>query len=174
MDSLKPPTPAQTVGPFFHEGLAWLVSPGERTRRDDHEWLVAGRLTDANGAGVADALLEIWQPGRPPSASDVAPGGLQRVYTNGEGRFSFTVRRPSHEAAVAHVTLFARGLLTALRTRLYLEESVDRLEQRAELQHVPARRLETLMPSRVDAGTRSVEWSVHLQGERETVFFDLT
>jgi protocatechuate 3,4-dioxygenase alpha subunit len=176
MDPSTPLTPSQTIGPFFHEGLEWLVH--DRTagsRRDEHEWIVAGAVTDGNGAGVPDALLEIWQPGRPPSPADTdsIPTDLQRVYTAADGRYTFTIRRPANEPAVAHITLFARGLLAELRTRLYMDDSRERVVTRAELRTVPAGRLATLLPSRVDAGTRTLEWSIRLQGDGETVFFDL-
>jgi protocatechuate 3,4-dioxygenase alpha subunit len=174
MDSEQPLTPSQTIGPFFHEGLDWLVR--DRTadlRRDEHEWTVTGTVTDANGAGVPDALLEIWQPGRPPSPADSVPSDLQRAYTSADGRYTFTIRRPANEPAVAHVTVFARGLLAGLRTRLYVDDSRERVGAREELRTVPASRLTTLLPSRVDHRTRTLEWSIRLQGDGETVFFDL-
>jgi protocatechuate 3,4-dioxygenase, alpha subunit len=169
-----PLTPSQTIGPFFHEGLDWLVR--DRTtdlRRDEHEWTVTGTVTDGHGAGVPDALLEIWQPGRPPSPADRVPSDLQRVYTSADGRYTFTIRRPANEPAVAHVTLFARGLLAELRTRLYVADSRERVSARPELRTVPASRLTTLLPSHVDARTRTLDWSIRLQGDGETIFFDL-
>jgi hypothetical protein len=54
-----------------------------------------------------------------------------------------------------------------------MDDSRERVVTRAELRTVPAGRLATLLPSRVDAGTRTLEWSIRLQGDGETVFFDL-
>ena len=174
MDRELPLTPSQTIGPFFHDGLEWLVRDrAADLKRDGHEWTVAGTVADGSGAGVPDALLEIWQPGRPPSPADSGPSDLQRVYTSADGRYTFTIRRPANEPAVAHITLFARGLLAELRTRLYVDDSPERVAAREELRSVPTGRLATLLPSRVDAGTRTLEWSIRLQGEGETVFFDL-
>jgi protocatechuate 3,4-dioxygenase beta subunit len=172
MDAEQPLTPSQTIGPFFREGLEWLVRPAD-AKRDEHEWLVVGVVTDGNLAGVPDALLEVWQPGRPPSPAECIPEDLQRVYTTADGHYSFTIRRPANEPAVAHVTLFARGLLAQLRTRLYVDDSRERVSAREELRTVPASRLTTLLPSRVDHRTRTLEWSIRLQGDGETVFFDL-
>ncbi|HEX2443433.1 MAG TPA: hypothetical protein VHJ77_05765 [Vicinamibacterales bacterium] len=174
MDPERPLTPSQTIGPFFHEGLEWLVRDRPTdAKRDEHEWLVEGIVTDGNGAGVPDALLEVWQPGRPPSPAECIPDDLQRVYTSSDGRYTFTIRRPANEPAVAHITVFARGLLAELRTRLYVDDSPERVAAREELRTVPTGRLATLLPSRVDTSTRTLEWSIRLQGEGETVFFDL-
>jgi protocatechuate 3,4-dioxygenase alpha subunit len=155
-----PLTPSQTIGPFFHEGLEWAL-----TRRDgdlrDGEWLVGGAVVDANGAGVPDAMLEVWQT-----------PGFQRLFTDGAGRFEFVVRRDM-EDAVADVTLFARGLNGALRTRLYATATVDVLRARPELALVPRERLTTLVPDAADAARRTLEWSIRLQGDGETVFFDV-
>ena len=102
MDPERPLTPSQTIGPFFHEGLEWLVRDRPTdAKRDEHEWLVEGIVTDGNGAGVPDALLEVWQPGRPPSPAECIPDDLQRVYTSSDGRYTFTIRRPANEPAVA-------------------------------------------------------------------------
>lgn len=171
---VKPLTPSQTIGPFFHEGLEWMAPRADGgAPRDGHEWLVVGTLTDANGDGVPDAMLEIWQPGRPPTLNDPAPAGFQRVYTAPDGSYTFTIRCPLHEAAIAHVTVFARGLLGALRTRLYVEDSLDRLRAREELRQIPDARLATLLPASVDTATRTIAWPIRLQGEWETVFFEL-
>ena len=80
-------TPSQTVGPYFHYGLAPrdydfsevfhnnLVTPdasGERIR-------IEGRVTDADGQGINDSMVEIWQAdsaGRPAGAAQCL---VQRV-----------------------------------------------------------------------------------------------
>ena len=155
-----PETPSQTIGPFFHEGLEWAL-----TRRDgglrDGEWLVGGAVVDANGAGVPDAMLEVRQT-----------HGFQRLFTDAAGRFEFVVRRDADDG-IAHVTLFARGLNRALRTRLYAAATSDGLHARPELALVPRERLMTLVSDGADAARRTLEWSIRLQGDRETVFFDL-
>jgi protocatechuate 3,4-dioxygenase alpha subunit len=156
-----PETPSQTIGPNFHDGLEWAVSRRGDDLRDG-EWLVGGVVLDGNGAGVVDAMLEVWQP----------PNDFQRVFTNGEGRYAFVVRRDSGEA-IAHVTVFARGLLGPLRTRLYAGAASEALGMRPELAGVPRERLATLVPSTADSSRRTLEWSIRLQGDGETVFFEL-
>jgi protocatechuate 3,4-dioxygenase, alpha subunit len=155
-----PLTPSQTIGPFFHEGLEWAL-----TRRDgdlqDGESLVCGAIFDGNGDGVPDAMLEVWQA-----------GGFQRLFSDPAGRFTFVVRRDADDG-IAHVTIFARGPQGAVRTRLHAAASLDALGSRPELAKVPPERLATLLPSGADDTQRMLEWSIHLQGDRETVFFDL-
>jgi protocatechuate 3,4-dioxygenase alpha subunit len=70
------------------------------------------------------------------------------------------------------VSVFARGLLTRLVTRIYFpEESLN--ESDFVLQKVAAGRRGTLMAKRVDGRKELREWNVILQGADETVFFDL-
>lgn len=154
-----PLTPSQTIGPNFHDGLEWALSRRGRGLHHD-EWLVEAAVLDANGDGVGDAMLEVWQP----------PDGFQRLFTDDDGRFAFVVRRDTD--AIAHVRIFARGLLRALRTRLYAGATMESLGTRPELSGVLRARLATLVPSSADAARRTLEWSIHLQGDRETVFFE--
>jgi len=153
-----PETPSQTIGPFFHDGLEWALTRRDRDLQDG-EWLVGGAVLDANGAGVPDAMLEVWQT-----------LGFQRLFTNAAGRFEFVVRRDADDG-IAQVTVFARGLNGALRTRLYAAATADALRARPELAQVPPERLSTLAASAADAARRTLEWSIRLQGDRETVFF---
>jgi protocatechuate 3,4-dioxygenase alpha subunit len=161
---MEPVTPSQTIGPFFHEGLAWAVTTGDR--RGAGESLVVGTLTDARGDGVSDGLLEIWQPGR-------ARAEFQRVATGMDGRFAFSVTHAGDGPAMAHVTLFARGLNGALRTRVYVGASVAQLKTIAEFRHVSEERLATLIASSADPTERTYRWPIRLQGTDETVFFAL-
>jgi protocatechuate 3,4-dioxygenase alpha subunit len=155
-----PFTPSQTIGPFFHEGLEWALT---RRGRDllDGEWLVGGAVVDGNEQGVPDAMLEVWQK-----------NGFQRVFTDSAGRFAFVVRRDAADA-VADVMVFARGLQRALRTRLYPAATVEAARARPELAGLSPDRVATLVPSSPDAARRALDWSIHLQGDQETVFFDL-
>jgi protocatechuate 3,4-dioxygenase, alpha subunit len=168
-------TPSQTIGPFFHDGLGWAVTPQDRPvgPLTNDEWRVVGRVLDADGEGVPDAMLEIWQPLASQGHDATAPR-FQRIYTDEAGRFTFTIHQTRDEPAVAHVTIFARGLLVGLRTRMYAGGTRDQLAALEDLRRVPRERLPTLMPSTSDAERRTLEWSVRLQGARETVFFALT
>jgi protocatechuate 3,4-dioxygenase alpha subunit len=93
-------TPSQTVGPFFAVGL--------RDRPCAEGPLsVEGRVLDGAGAGVPDALVEVWSPA----------AGWGRCATDADGRYSFTFRETPH----LDVQVFARGLLRQVRTRVQLD-----------------------------------------------------
>lgn len=135
------PTPSQTVGPFFRTGLGWLAAP-------DGGIPVRGRVLDGAGEPVVDAVVEVWQPGR-----------FARALTDDDGTYAASVVAPGP----ADVSVFARGLLQRLVTRLYLpdEEGDDVL---ASVD--PARRV-TLLGVPDGDGLR---FDVRLQGPGETVF----
>jgi protocatechuate 3,4-dioxygenase, alpha subunit len=150
-------TTSQTIGPFFHDGLKWAFSNAT------NGVTITGRVFDGNGAPVTDAMIEAWRP-------DVALGdtGFVRVATNAEGRFTFTM--PSAPAVanepLAYVCLFARGLLNHHFSAVF----VDAGSSSALIAQVPEARRATLIANRVTDA--SYEWDIHLQGERETVFFE--
>jgi protocatechuate 3,4-dioxygenase alpha subunit len=153
-------TPSQTVGPFFHEALRWAEggklapdAPGPRAA-------LAGRIRDGSGAPVADAMVEAWHAGA---------RALGRVETGADGGFRFEFPLPPGPLAALDIAIFARGLLKAVRTRVYLApESVVRTDPLlAPLQSSP--RLKTLVAT--PRSSNEFEWDVRLQGEGETVFF---
>jgi protocatechuate 3,4-dioxygenase, alpha subunit len=143
-------TPSQTVGPFFAIGLSRTrqseVVPGGSVR-------IVGRVVDADGP-VPDAVVELWQRGD--------HGTLWgRCGTDREGVFEFVTEQPSD--GVADVQVFARGLLRHLVTRIYFPGASDDV-----LEAVESERRETLVAREEDGVLR---FDIHLQGERETVFF---
>lgn len=169
------PTPSQTVGPFFRFGFSWLTStrnlvdtaaPGALT--------VAGRLLDGEGAAVPDGVVEIWQAdaggGFPPD-SPAGWSGFGRALTDDDGRFRFTtvVPGPVDEDQAPHidVSVFARGLLQRLVTRLYFPDQAANDADPVLTSVAPARR-GTLIAERDGPGLR---FDIRLQGEGETVFF---
>jgi protocatechuate 3,4-dioxygenase alpha subunit len=158
------PTPSQTVGPFFGVGLPF---PGDTDAAGGGRGgvRIEGQLLDGDGVPVVDGLLEVW-------------GGDQfaRGRTDSEGAYHFTVARPSREsmpdgeAPHLNITVFARGLLRHLATRMYFpdEEAAnarDRILNRVE----PERRTTLIAES---AGP-VLHFDIRLQGDRETVFFGL-
>ena len=157
-------TPSQTIGPFFLEGFRWaleLAAPPSAGVR------VSGRVLDRDGTGVSDALLEIWQPDW---RTQQALAGWQRVATDDAGRFAFAMPRPEKGQVHANVTVFARGLLREVFTRVYLHPADDSaaLDLPAG---VPQARRATLVGRRT--GPDAYSWDVRLQGEGETVFFEI-
>jgi protocatechuate 3,4-dioxygenase alpha subunit len=187
-----PLTPSQTVGPFFHIGLPVLKQQDGSQVRAGGEWEIRGRMVDGDGKTVSDALVEIWHAdsvGRYPDAPQSeratvvsAFANFARVPTDESGAFNFSVAKPGHvpgpqdrlQAPHLVVTIFARGLLKQLMTRMYFPDEPSNDEDPV-LSLVPAGRRHTLIARRTgnaEAATQ-LEWNIVLQGEDETVFFDL-
>ncbi|HXF81930.1 MAG TPA: protocatechuate 3,4-dioxygenase subunit alpha [bacterium] len=190
--SVLPLTPPQTVGPFFapliREGQNILVSAatvGERIR-------IEGQVLDGRRDPVSDAMLEIWQAnaaGRyrhPADRRDVpldpAFLGFGRAGTDEEGRYWFETIRPGpvpfdpagQQSPHINVAVFARGLLHHLCTRIYFPEDGP-LAADPILRYVPQHRRATLvaLPAAPAGAMKVYRFDIVLQGEGETVFFDV-
>ena len=190
-------TPSQTVGPFFKYGLTpngqyeWndaftnnLVTPdasGDRIR-------VEGRVFDGDGQPVPDCMLEVWQAdaqGRfaDPQDKRALPNakfrGFGRCGTDANGMFAFdtikpgSVPDPDGKPQAPHLLLavFARGMLRHLYTRIYFGDEAAN-DNDPVLAAVPADRRATLIAARDGAGG-VYRLDLHLQGDDETVFFDV-
>lgn len=174
------PTPGQTVGPFY--GYALPYDGGEALVGPSHPDAVRlhGTVYDGVGAPVPDALVEIWQA----DAHGVVPSvegslhrdgwtftGWGRAAADPGGRYSFTTVRPGPTeeggAAFFAVTVFARGLLDRLFTRIYLPEDREALDRDALLRSVPEARRRSLVAT---ADAQGYCFDIRLQGEDETVF----
>lgn len=175
--STPSPTPSQTVGPFF--GYALPYGDGPRVVPEWHPGAIRihGRVLDGAGEPLPDALLEIWQTGpdgRVPGAlGALARGGrgfagFGRCPTDADGRYWFSTLKPGGPVPYIAVLLFARGLLKPVATRLYFPGEGGN-DTDPVLSAIPADRRDTLVAVRED--DRSYRFDVHLQGERETVFF---
>lgn len=123
------PTPSQTIGPFFRHGFEWLTG-------DEGDTEVHGRVLDGAGEPVPDAVLELW-----------SGTTFSRALTDGDGCYRCTTTGP-----VVDVSIFARGLLQRLVTRIHFDDVDD----------------PTLRAVRDRDGFR---FDVHLQGPGETTFF---
>jgi protocatechuate 3,4-dioxygenase alpha subunit len=146
-------TPSQTVGPFFSIGLCREpqneLVPGGATR-------IVGTVVDGAGEPVPDAVVEVWQAGE-----DGTVWG--RSGTDAAGRFEFATERP--DDGVLDVMVFARGLLRHLVTRCYFPGASDGV-----LESLDEDDRETLVAREEDGVLR---FDVRLQGDRQTVFFDV-
>jgi protocatechuate 3,4-dioxygenase alpha subunit len=191
-------TPSQTVGPFFKYGLTpggayqWndafgndLVTPdvsGERIR-------IVGQVFDGGGHAVPDAMLEIWQADAQGRFSDpqdaralpnAAFRGFGRCDTDAHGGYSFptikpgSVPGPGGRQQAPHILLavFGRGMTQQVITRIYFEDEAANAGDPI-LALVPAERRATLIARREPGETATYRLDVHLQGDLETVFFDL-
>lgn len=177
-------TSSQTVGPFFHDALAWLaaeilVGPEARGERIE----IAGRVLDGDRAPVPDALVEIWQAddtGRYADRADAPFRGFGRSATGPDGAFRFVTIRPGRvpgpdgtlQAPHVVVGLFARGLLRRLLTRIYFADAPENAgDPVLALVGDPARRATLLARREPDERVR-YRFDIVLQGPGETVFFD--
>lgn len=183
-------TTSQTVGPYFSIGLTWLnrenlAGPGVSGERVT----IQGRVLDADGNPVPDALLEIWQAnaqGKYAHPEDrqnksVEPEfqGFGRIPTREDGSFEFTTIKPGRvpgpdgrmQAPHIVASVFCRGLLLRLVTRIYFPGEASNAEDLALNQVEPARR-GTLIAKQIPGKSGELEWNVILQGADETVFFD--
>lgn len=166
-------SPSQTIGPFFHEALRWRDGGQVAFPSSAERIVLVGRMLDGAGDPVTDAMVETWQKLPKGCAPAAAPGNSNpyafgRVETAKDGTFRIETSMPEGDAPAIDVTIFARGLLKALRTRVYLasRDAVRGDPAMAKLADSP--RLDTLIATR---DGREYRWEVRLQGERETVFF---
>ena len=198
-----PPTGSQTVGPFFHLGFVYLEREnllGESVASE--RVTIRGRVLDGDGNVVPDAVLEIWQAdpaGRYeseiPRHNSAAPRflGFGRVETDDKGEFQFTTAKPGRvpspdggmQAPHLVITLFSRGLLKPLLTRVYFPDEPSNADD-PTLKLVPPGRRSTLIAMRsAQAGAKNgpenasqntlakiLDWTIVMQGDGETVFFD--
>jgi protocatechuate 3,4-dioxygenase alpha subunit len=185
---------SQTVGPFFSPALlredarrnvlAQSETAGERIR-------IEGRVLDGDGVPVPDALVEIWQAnahGRYNHAAVQGPApldppfqGFGRSGTGEDGNYWFETIKPGpvpfdgerRQAPHICVTVFSRGLLNHLVTRLYFEDEPANAADPV-LHCVPEERRATLLARRESAGTMVVyRFDIILQGANETAFFNV-
>jgi protocatechuate 3,4-dioxygenase, alpha subunit len=185
-----PPTPSQTIGPFYHFALPFpggerLVDP------DDPDAVrILGTIYDGAGEPVVDAMVEVWQANRsgryahPEDDRGDLPleegfTGFGRCPTDGDGRYEFVTVKPGvvpgpdgrPQAPHIDVLIFARGLLRQLVTRIYFPDEAAANASDPLLASIedPAAR-STLVARQLDG---ALEFDVHLQGENQTAFFDV-
>jgi protocatechuate 3,4-dioxygenase alpha subunit len=194
--SKLPLTGSSTVGPFFSIGLltkdmvrplmATPQTPGEQMR-------IEGRVLDGAGEPVVDAMLEIWQAnasGRYNHPAEQSTGtldpdfsGFGRTGTAKDGSFWFETVMPGPvpfegeimQAPHLNLTIFSRGLLNHLATRLYFEGEAAN-DTDPVLQRVPEERRQTLVarkkPEATGEGKTVYRLDIVMQGEGETAFFN--
>jgi protocatechuate 3,4-dioxygenase alpha subunit len=186
-------TASQTVGPFFHDCLLRsdahipvLVTPatiGQRIRLE-------GRVIDGDGAGVPDAMLELWQAnsaGRYNHPSDTRDlpldpefTGYGRTGTSSDGSYWFETIKPGvvpfdtsrNQAPHLNLALFGRGLLNHLFTRVYFGDEEANASDPI-LQRVDSSRQTTLIATPYKPSDRIIyRFDIVLQGPNETVYFN--
>jgi len=186
------PIPSQTAGPFFHLGLtATRAVPriaGDSAKGERVE--LTCRVIDGDGNPVNDAMIEIWQADAngkynhpddtQEKTADPSWFGFGRAGTAEDGSCKFEtvkpgrVPGPGNALQAPHLTLaiFARGMLKQLYTRVYFKGDAAN-EDDPILALVPVQRRDTLLAQPDGAGSGRWRFDIHLQGDQETVFFDV-
>lgn len=190
-------TPSQTVGPYFAYGLTpeqYLYdhhsvfppvlanddTPGEFIR-------ITGQVIDGAGKPINDAMIEIAHADAEgnfvTSLEQVAKTGFTGFGRCGTGtdahnRYSFETIKPgacaAGEAPYINVIVTMRGMLVHAFTRIYFSDEAAANANDAVLNSVPAERRHTLIAQRQELNGRVVyHFNIHMQGDNETVFFDL-
>ncbi|MDQ1618678.1 MAG: protocatechuate 3,4-dioxygenase, alpha subunit [Actinomycetota bacterium] len=181
-------TPSQTIGPFLHIGLMWDDAPDVVPNDTTGAIWLRGHLYDGAGAPISDAMVETWQadpegafdhPDDPRSTARSHPfRAFGRCATGPDGEWAIHTLKPGSvpasngatQAPHVDVSVFARGLLDRVVTRLYFDDEAEANASDPVLSTVPEHRRGTLTATRVEDGYRL---DIRLQGKDETVFFDL-
>jgi len=186
------PSPSQTVGPYFwigltcHHSVATIAAPGVKGERVKLTCV----LLDGQGEAIPDGMIEVWQanadgeynhPDDPqPKETDPKFLGFGRLGTDSNGACVFETIKPGRvpgpdgamQAPHLEISIFSRGLLKQLATRIYFAGEAANLEDPV-LALVPEDRRETLLALPVEGAPG--EWRIvfRLSGADETVFFEV-
>jgi protocatechuate 3,4-dioxygenase alpha subunit len=173
-------TPSQTVGPFFEFGMSWWSSAELVPPTSPGAVAIVGRVLDGDGEPVPDAVVETWQadtdgwfPGDGDGGGATSWSGFGRCLTDDTGSFRFTTVKPgavdADQAPHVDVSVFARGLLQRLVTRLYFpdEDAANAVDPVLSAVDDPRRRASLVAVGEGDG----LRFDIRLQGDDETVFF---
>ena len=190
---MRKETPSQTVGPFYAIGLtrkpmnslATVSTQGQRIR-------IEGQVFDGDGVAIPDVMVEIWQAnayGRYNHPDDKQEKPLDPTFT-GWGRsgtdeacfYSFETIKPgpvpgaddSAQAPHINVVVFARGMLVHAYTRIYFADEPANANDPVlnSIKNNKRRRTLLAVPG-MENGRTVYRFDIRLQGENETVFFDV-
>ncbi|MFO7853842.1 MAG: protocatechuate 3,4-dioxygenase subunit alpha [Paracoccaceae bacterium] len=191
---------SQTAGPYVHVGLvpnraglagvypedlgAVMAREGAKGERIT----LSGRIFDGTGAVLRDALVEIWQadaaglypsPRETRGRADPAFAGWGRCACDFEtGEYRFETVKPGRTpfrdgrmmAPYVAMWIVARGINLGLSTRVHFEDEAEANAEDPVLTRLDAR-ARTLIAKKEGPG--AYRFDVRLQGEDETVFFDV-
>ena len=187
-------TPSQTVGPFFAYSLTAeqysydynsIITGTLLSEETEGERIyISGSIYDGKGNSISDAMIELWQADANGNYRvlpinkknhDFTGFGRLGTGTNDEHRFTFKTIKPgsvSGQAPHINVILFMRGSLQALYTRMYFSDEVNENDPLLNAVGAPGRH--TLIAERKDInGSITYHFDIQMQGENETVFFDV-
>ena len=180
-----PPTPSQTIGPFFAVALIWPDGPDVVGEDAPGAVRIGGRVLDGAGDPVPDALVETWQadpdgcfahPDDPRGPASGTFRGFGRCPTDGEGRWAIRTLKPGPlpapeggaEAPHLDVSVFARGLLGRVVTRIYFPDGAEANAADPVLCSIPDPQVRERLVAVPDRD--GLRFDIWLQGERETPF----
>lgn len=192
-DKKLPQTPSQTIGPYFAYGLTAVQYGYGFSSVIDNNIVtesaakaviyITGNVYDGNGNTIHDAMIELWQADANGDyvkkyLPELPFKGLGRYGTGTDAQHQFvfkTVMPGAVEGQAPHINvmLFMRGSLHVLYTRIYFEGDAANENDPLLLSVEPERRA-TLVALKTNNTTRQEYcFNIHMQGEKETVFFDL-
>jgi protocatechuate 3,4-dioxygenase alpha subunit len=184
-------TPSHTVGPFLAIGLPWPDGPFVVPEGTPGAITITGRVFDGAGDPVPDALVETWQagpdgrfahPDDPRGAAGQGFRGFGRCPTGPDGSYRIVTLKPGAlpspgggtEAPHLDVSVFARGLLDRVVTRVYFPDEAQANAADPVLASAGGTdRVATLVARPDPEAADRLVFDIHLQGDRETVFFDV-
>ena len=187
-------TPSQTVGPFLASGLPWPDGPFVVPEGTPGAIEITGLLLDGAGTPVPDGLIETWQadpdgrfshPDDPRGAPEPAAApfrGFGRCPTGPDGSYRIVTLRPGSlpspdggtEAPHLDVSVLARGMLDRVVTRIYFADETEANESDPVLASITEEDRRPTLIAQPDPGRPGVfRLDIRLQGEGETVFFDV-
>ncbi|MFC4626150.1 hypothetical protein ACFO1V_13205 [Daeguia caeni] len=161
-------TPSHTCGPLFGFGIMHDGLNRSTEASDPNAIFLSGEIRDSKADLGYEAFIEIF-----------AAGQAVRVRTHA-GRYEALLKRPAPEVLANGATqaphftvlIHARGLVRHLMTRAYLPGNSQEFDSDPVVQLVPEdMRPRLLMRPGIDE--RHYEFDICLQGEGESVFFDI-
>lgn len=171
-------TPSQTIGPYFAYGLtpeqyaydfdSWTDASMVEDTLDENVITIVGKVLDGNGEAIDDAMLELWQ-----NDANGKRFGRYGTGTDPQNRFFFKTLKPlaqDGQAPFISVILFMRGQLTHSFTRIYFSDEEELNNKDKVFLSVPEERRHTLIAHKKG---QLYEFNIFMQGEKETVFFDI-
>jgi len=162
-------TASQTVGPFLHIAIADPQARFAVQPNTPGSIVIRGAVTDGAGAPLADGLVETWQ----------IDELFARCCTDADGGYEIHTRKPppvatlddTPQAPHLSVSVFARGLLNRVITRIYFGDETDANAADPTLAIVDPDRRHRLVAEPDAAG--SYRFDIRLQGDHETIFFSI-
>ncbi len=184
-------TPSQTGGPFFScylfdEYKSYPLKPFFKNEGNYNSVILRVVLYDGKENLVTDAFLETWQADRNGkyisfAEKDKKHTNFNRVFCNFRQRNRYIIKtfKPgigrNQKTPYLNITLFARGLLNHLHTRIYFsDEEVNNMKDDF-YSSVDKKRKKSIVARLVkkERNTNYYDFDIYLSGKKETVFIEI-